>query len=74
MEIKTSVPMELVSIDFWLAEDKNTSSVDVLVLTDSFTKMAHAFPYRNQTTKQIARSCGTVFSCVYGFPECIYSD
>ncbi len=47
--------MELVCIDFWLAEDKNKNSVDVLVATDHFTKMAYAFLCRNQTVKQVAR-------------------
>lgn len=72
--IKTSAPMELVCIDFWSAEDKNKSSVDVLVVTDHFTKMAHAFPCRNQTAKQIARKLWDCVFCVYGFPERIHSD
>lgn len=46
-------PMELVCID------KNKCSVDVLVVTDHFTKMVHAFPCRNQTTKQIAKPSAT---------------
>lgn len=53
--IKTTSPMELVCLDFWTAEDRNKRSVDVLVVTDHFTKMAHAFPCRNQTAKQIAK-------------------
>ena len=36
--IRTSAPMELVCIDFWSAEDSNQRSVDVLVITDHFTK------------------------------------
>ena len=42
--IRTSNPMELVCLDFWSAEDSKQRSVDVLVLTDHFTKLAHAFP------------------------------
>ncbi|KAJ8417020.1 hypothetical protein AAFF_G00282470 [Aldrovandia affinis] len=72
--IKTSAPMELICIDFWSAEDKNKSSVDVLVATDHFTKMAYAFPCRNQTAKQVARKLWDCVFCVYGFPERIYSD
>lgn len=34
--------MELVCIDFWSAEDSKQHSVDVLVVTDHFTKLAHA--------------------------------
>ncbi|RXN32180.1 Retrovirus-related Pol polyprotein from transposon 412 [Labeo rohita] len=43
--IRTSAPMELVCLDFWSAEDSKQHSVDVLVVTDHFTKLAHAFPY-----------------------------
>lgn len=72
--IKTTSPMELVCIDFWTAEDKDKNSVDVLVVTDHFTKMAHAFPCRNQTAKQIAKQLWDRIFCVYGFPERIHSD
>ena len=72
--IKTSAAMELVCIDFWSAEDKNKNSVDVLVATDHFTKMAYAFPCRNQTAKQIARKLWDCVFCVYGFPERVHSD
>ena len=54
LNIVTSEPMELVCIDFWTAEQGN-KSVDVLVVTDHFSKMAHAFPCKNQTIKQVAR-------------------
>lgn len=72
--LKTSAAMELVCIDFWSAEDKNKNSVDVLVATDHFTKMAFAFPCRNQTAKQVARKLWDCVFCVYGFPERIHSD
>lgn len=72
--IKTTSPMELVCLDFWTAEDRNKRSVDVLVVTDHFTKMAHAFPCRNQTAKQIAKQLWDRVFCVYGFPERIHSD
>ncbi|KAL1259004.1 hypothetical protein QQF64_009581 [Cirrhinus molitorella] len=41
--IKTTAPLELICIDFWSAEDRHNKSVDVLVITDHFTKLAHAF-------------------------------
>ena len=66
--------MELVCIDYWSAEDKNKNSVDVLVVTDHFTKIAHAFPCQNQTAKQIARKLWDHVFCIYGFPERIHSD
>ncbi|KAI4904009.1 hypothetical protein NFI96_005422 [Prochilodus magdalenae] len=52
--IRTTSPLELVCIDFWSAEDHSGRSVDVLVITDHFTKMAHAFPCRDQSAKQVA--------------------
>lgn len=42
--IQTSDPMELVCIDFWSAELSDKKTVDVLVITDHFSKIAHAFP------------------------------
>ena len=72
--IRTSAPMELVCIDFWSAEDSQQRSVDVLVITDHFTKLAHAFPCVNQTAKQIAKKLWDNVFCIYGFPERIHSD
>ncbi len=72
--IRTSAPMELVCLDFWSAEDSKQNSVDVLVVTDHFTKLAHAFPCANQTAKQVARKLWDHIFCVYGFPERIHTD
>lgn len=72
--IRTSAPMELVCIDFWCAEDSKQRSVDVLVLTDHFMKLAHAFPCSNQTAKQVARKLWDNVFCVYGFAERIHTD
>lgn len=72
--IRTSAPMELVCLDFWSAEDNKQRSVDVLVATDHFTKLAHAFPCLNQTAKQVAKKLWDHMFCVYGFPERIHSD
>jgi hypothetical protein len=71
--IVTSEPMELVCIDFWTAEQGN-KSVDVLVVTDHFSKMAHAFLCKNQTAKQVARRLWNDFFLIYGFPRRIHSD
>lgn len=53
--ITSTRPLELVCIDFWSAEDSRNKSVDVLVMTDHFTRMAQAFPCKDQTAKQVAR-------------------
>lgn len=72
--IRTSAPLELVCIDFWSAEGTHGESVDVLVITDHFTKLAHAFPCPNQTAKVVAQKLWNNFFCVYGFPQRIHSD
>ncbi|KAL2091608.1 hypothetical protein ACEWY4_013871 [Coilia grayii] len=72
--IKTTRPLELVCIDFWSAEDASGKSVDVLVVTDHFTKMAHAYPCHDQSAKQVARMLWDRYFCVYGFPERIHAD
>ncbi|CAF91604.1 unnamed protein product, partial [Tetraodon nigroviridis] len=72
--IKTTVPLELVCIDFWSAEDNNNKSVDVLVITDHFTKLAHAFQCQDQTAKRVAKKLWDGFFCVYGFPQRIHTD
>lgn len=72
--IRTSEPMELVCIDFWSAEVSDGRSMDVLVVTDHFSKMAHAFPCKNQSAKQVARRLWNDFFLVYGFPRRIHSD
>ena len=72
--IKTSAPLELVCVDFWSAEDSNNKSVDVLVITDHFTKLAHAFPCQDQTAKRVAKKLWENFFCVYGFPQRLHSD
>lgn len=58
----------------WSAEDNKQRSVDVLVVTDHFTKLAHAFPCGNQTARQVAKKLWDNVFCVYGFPERLHSD
>lgn len=72
--IKTTAPLELVCIDFWTAEDSKNRPVDVLVVTDHFTRLAHAFQCSDQTAKNVARKLWDNFFCYYGFPERIHSD
>ena len=72
--ITTSRPLELVCIDFWLAEDSSNKSLDVLVVTDHFTKLSNAYLCPNQSAKAVANQLWNSFFCVYGFPERIHSD
>lgn len=60
--LKSNAPMELVCIDFWSVEDNNNKSVDVLVITDHFTKLAHAFQRQDQTAKRVEKkNMGWIF-------------
>lgn len=71
--ITSTRPLELVCIDFWSAKESRNKSVDVLMITDHFTRMAQAFPCRDQA-KQVARVLWDWYFCVFGFPEKIHSD
>uniref|UniRef100_A0A3B1JBI6 Gypsy retrotransposon integrase-like protein 1 n=1 Tax=Astyanax mexicanus TaxID=7994 RepID=A0A3B1JBI6_ASTMX len=72
--VRTTRPLELACIDFWSAEDSQGKSVDVLVVTDHFTKLAHSFVCRDQSAKQVARQLWDRVFCLYGFPERIHAD
>lgn len=74
VSIVATAPLELVCIDFWTAEDSNNKSIDVLVVTDHFTKLACAYPCPNQSAETVARVLWNNFFCVYGFADCIHSD
>lgn len=72
--IITTEPLEVVCIDFWCAEDSKNRSLDVLVVTDLFTKMASAFLCPNQSAKAVAYQLWHNYFCLYGFPRRIHSD
>jgi hypothetical protein len=56
-----------VCIDYWTAELSDKKTVDVLVITDHFPKMAHAFPCQSQTAKawwpQVLRTLTFCYNC-----------
>lgn len=72
--VNTCEPLELVCIDFWSAEGRNRDNVDVLVLTDHFTKLAHAFPCPNQTDSGTNSFVCMVFLVILVNPRRIHSD
>lgn len=74
VNIQSSKPLQIVCIDFWSAENSQNKSVDVLVVTDHFTRLAQAFPCKNQSAKEVARVLWDKYFCIYGFPERIHSD
>ena len=73
VNITTSQPMELVCMDFLSLEPSKGGIENILVITDHFTRMAHAIPTRNQTAKTTAQSLYGFFMD-YGFPLKLHSD
>ena len=74
VNITTSYPMELVSIDYLTLETSKGGFENILVVMDHFTRYAQAYPTRNQTAKTTARVLFDNFVCHYGFPARIHSD
>ena len=74
VNITTSYPMELVSIDYLTLETSKGGFKNILVVMDHFTRYAQAYPTRNQTAKTTARVLFDNFVCHYGFPARIHSD
>ena len=72
--ILTTRPMELVCIDFLSLEQSKGGFENVLVITDHFTRFAHAIPCRNQTAHTTAKALYENFFLHYSFPEKLHSD
>ena len=73
VNIKTSQPMELLCMDFLSLEPSKGGVENVLVITDHFTRYAHAVPTKNQSAKTTAHALYSFF-LDYGFPQRIHSD
>ena len=74
VSIKTTYPLELVSIDYLSLERSKGGYENVLVIMDHFTRYAQAYPTTNQTAKTTARVLFDNFVCHYGFPARFHSD
>ena len=73
VNIQTTQPMELLCIDFLSLEPSKGGIENVLVITDHFTRLAHAVPTKNQTAKTTAQVLHSFF-LHYGFPLRLHSD
>ena len=73
VNITTTQPMELVSIDYLTLEPSKGGIENILVITDHFTRLAHAIPTRNQTAKTTAQALYNFF-LIYGFPLQLLAD
>lgn len=74
VNIKTSMPMELMCMDFLSIEPDLRDTRNVLVITDHFTRYAIAIPTKDQTAPTVAKALWTNVFQHYGFPARLHSD
>ena len=73
--IEASYPMELVHIDYLTIEsNKSERDVNILVVTDHYTRLAQAFVMSTQTAATVAKTLWDKYFMYYGIPEKILSD
>ena len=69
------VPMELVHMDYLTIEHRRTGQdVNILIITDHYSRFAQAVRTSNQTAMIIAQAAYDYFFSKYGFPEKIVTD
>ena len=67
--------MELVHMDYLTIEsNKEDKDMNILVATDHFTRLAHAFVTPSQTASVVAKTLWDKFFMYYGIPEKILSN
>ena len=73
---ETSYPMEIVHMDYLVIGSKKNPNKDinVLVVTDHFTRYAQAFVTTSQTTLVVAQTLYKDYLVHYGWPEKLHSD
>ena len=72
--LESSGPMDLLCIDFLKVEPDKYNRVDILVITDHFTRFARAIPTRNQSARAVADALWNGFFLDFGFPRRLHSD
>ena len=74
--ILVSYPMELIHLDFLTLRGKteDTKNINILIVTDHFTKYAQAYATPKQTAILVAHTLWENFLVHYGWPEKILTD
>ena len=74
VNIQSSQPLELVCLDFLGLERSKGGYENILVITDHFTRFAHAIPSKNLSAHTTARVLWEYFIQHYSFPARLHSD
>lgn len=74
VNIKSQRPMELVCIDFLSLEPDSKGIINILVITDHFTRYAQAFPTKDQRACTVAKVLWEKYFVHYGWPTRIHLD
>ena len=73
---ETSYPMEIVHMDFLTIGSKKdpNKDINVLVITDHFTRYAQAFVTTSQTAIVVAQTLYKEYLVHYGWPDKLHSN
>ena len=74
--IESSYPLEIVHMDFLVIGSKKdpNKEINVLVVTDHFTRYAQAFVTTSQTAHTVATTLCEKYLVHYGWPDKLHSD